>query len=249
MSPLAARRTSSSGRWRSARCDDCVVIADETSTANLRWAGNTLTTNGVARSRQLTVIAISRGRGGRQPPAWCPGPGCGDDQIESVVREAEQAAARGLAGRGRAAADRAGRHACAAAGRARLGRPGGGHGDRRVRRPSPPALGEAFGQAAAGGRRAVRLRRARRDLDVPRHLGRAAAAARPADRQGGAQRPRPRTWRGRPGPARRPGTSPTSTCAAMEAEPGHAAGLGEAPGRACRPAGTRRCCRRPRWPT
>src|SRR5207244_4248406 len=43
-----------------ARCDDCVVIADETSSANLRWAGNTLTTNGVSRSRQLTVVAISR---------------------------------------------------------------------------------------------------------------------------------------------------------------------------------------------
>ncbi len=43
-----------------ARCDDCVVIADESSSANLRWAGNSLTTNGVSRSRQLTVIAISR---------------------------------------------------------------------------------------------------------------------------------------------------------------------------------------------
>ncbi|MGD0687438.1 MAG: TldD/PmbA family protein, partial [Streptosporangiaceae bacterium] len=43
-----------------ARCDDCVVIAEESSSANLRWAGNTLTTNGVSRSRQLTVIAIRR---------------------------------------------------------------------------------------------------------------------------------------------------------------------------------------------
>ena len=32
-----------------ARSDDCVAIADETSSANLRWAGNTLTTNGVSR--------------------------------------------------------------------------------------------------------------------------------------------------------------------------------------------------------
>ena len=43
-----------------AKCDDCIVIADEGSSANLRWAGNSLTTNGVSRSRQLTVIAISR---------------------------------------------------------------------------------------------------------------------------------------------------------------------------------------------
>ena len=39
------------------KADGCIVIADETSSANLRWANNTLTTNGVTRSRQLTVIA------------------------------------------------------------------------------------------------------------------------------------------------------------------------------------------------
>ena len=39
---------------------ESVVIADESSTANLRWAGNTLTTNGVAATRSLTVIAIDR---------------------------------------------------------------------------------------------------------------------------------------------------------------------------------------------
>ncbi|MGH8971124.1 MAG: TldD/PmbA family protein, partial [Actinomycetes bacterium] len=39
------------------RADGCVVIAEESSEANLRWAGNTLTTNGVMRARRLTVIA------------------------------------------------------------------------------------------------------------------------------------------------------------------------------------------------
>ena len=43
-----------------ASAGDRVVISEETSTANLRWAGNTLTTNGVSRSRQLTVIAVDR---------------------------------------------------------------------------------------------------------------------------------------------------------------------------------------------
>ncbi|WP_310740430.1 metallopeptidase TldD-related protein [Microbispora sp. H10885] len=38
--------------------DGCVVIVDEGSTANLRFAGNTLTTNGVARSSRLTVISV-----------------------------------------------------------------------------------------------------------------------------------------------------------------------------------------------
>jgi predicted Zn-dependent protease len=40
------------------RADDCVVIADASSTANLRFAGNTLTTNGVTRSARLTVISM-----------------------------------------------------------------------------------------------------------------------------------------------------------------------------------------------
>ena len=77
-----------------ARCDDCVVIADESSAANLRWAGNTLTTNGVARSRQLTVIAISRRAGGTSVGVVSRA-GLRDDQIADVVAAAEQAAADG----------------------------------------------------------------------------------------------------------------------------------------------------------
>jgi predicted Zn-dependent protease len=75
-----------------ARADDCVVIAEETSAANLRWAGNTLTTNGVSRSRQLTVIAIDR-RGDGAAAGVVSRAGVGPDQIEDVVREAEHAAA------------------------------------------------------------------------------------------------------------------------------------------------------------
>jgi predicted Zn-dependent protease len=75
-----------------ARLDDCVVIADETSSANLRWAGNTLTTNGVSRSRQLTVIAISRDGDGARAGVVSRA-GVRDWQIEDVVREAEKDAA------------------------------------------------------------------------------------------------------------------------------------------------------------
>ena len=79
-----------------AKSGDCVVIAEETSTANLRWAGNTLTTNGVSRSRQLTVISINR-RGAGSGPGAATGvvsrAGVRADQIEDVVREAEHAAA------------------------------------------------------------------------------------------------------------------------------------------------------------
>ncbi|GIH24738.1 peptidase [Acrocarpospora phusangensis] len=67
--------------------DDRVVIVDEGSSANLRFAGNTLTTNGVARSARLTVISIA-------------GAGVGvvsrsavrDDQLADVVAAADAAA-------------------------------------------------------------------------------------------------------------------------------------------------------------
>ena len=78
------------------KADDCIVIADETSTANLRWAGNTLTTNGVARSRQLTVIAIDR-RGEGAATGIVSRAGVREDEIEAVVRAAEQEAAAGSA--------------------------------------------------------------------------------------------------------------------------------------------------------
>jgi predicted Zn-dependent protease len=74
------------------RSDDCVVIAEETSSANLRWAGNTLTTNGVSRSRQLTVIAIDRRAEGASAGIISRA-GVRPDQVEEVVREAEHAAA------------------------------------------------------------------------------------------------------------------------------------------------------------
>jgi len=75
-----------------ARCDDCIVIADETSEANLRWAANSLTTNGVARSRQLTVIAITRGADGARAGVVSRA-GVRGDQIADVVAAAERAAA------------------------------------------------------------------------------------------------------------------------------------------------------------
>src|SRR5450432_1736526 len=77
-----------------ARCDEAIVLAEETSSANLRWAGNTLTTNGVARSRQLTVIAITRGRGGASAGVVSRA-GVRDEQVAAVVAEAEQAAGQG----------------------------------------------------------------------------------------------------------------------------------------------------------
>ncbi|MDR3033724.1 MAG: TldD/PmbA family protein [Kitasatospora sp.] len=73
------------------RSEDCIVIAEENSSANLRWAGNTLTTNGVSLSRRLTVIAVRR-KGDEASAGVVSRSGVRDDQVEEVVRAAEQAA-------------------------------------------------------------------------------------------------------------------------------------------------------------
>ena len=73
-----------------ARCDGCIVIADEMSSANLRWAANSLTTNGVSRSRQLTVIAISHNGAGAQAGVVSRA-GVRKDEVADVVAAAEAA--------------------------------------------------------------------------------------------------------------------------------------------------------------
>jgi predicted Zn-dependent protease len=132
-----------------ARSDDCVVIAEETSSANLRWARNTLTTNGVSASRRLTVIAISRGAGGTRAGVVSRA-GAGATQIREIVAEAEEAAAQSPpAEDAQALPDPAG-----AAFRSIDG-PGWDDPPARteiaVLRGFAGALGEAFGTAASGG--------------------------------------------------------------------------------------------------
>ncbi|MER6469898.1 metallopeptidase TldD-related protein [Streptomyces collinus] len=75
------------------RADGCVVIADEHSTANLRWAGNALTTNGVTRGRTLTVIATVDGQEGTASGVVSRS-AVTAEELEPLVRAAE-AAARG----------------------------------------------------------------------------------------------------------------------------------------------------------
>ena len=140
-----------------AQCDDCMVIADETSSANLRWAGNTLTTNGVSRSRQLTVIAISRGGGGTSVGVISRA-GVHEDQIEDVVRAAEKAAAESSpAEDGRpllAPADNESFRMDASAGHGGLGWDAPVTGTEiGVFGSFAGALGQAFDAAASGGRK------------------------------------------------------------------------------------------------
>jgi predicted Zn-dependent protease len=73
------------------RADGTVVIADEESSANLRWAGNALTTNGVTRGRTLTVIATVNGAQGTASGVVSRA-AVTDDELEPLVRAAEAAA-------------------------------------------------------------------------------------------------------------------------------------------------------------
>ncbi|MEW2132467.1 metallopeptidase TldD-related protein [Streptomyces sp. NPDC005435] len=73
------------------RADGCVVLADEYSTANLRWAGNALTTNGVTRGRTLTVIATVNGQQGTAAGVVSRS-AVTDEDLEPLVRAAEAAA-------------------------------------------------------------------------------------------------------------------------------------------------------------
>jgi predicted Zn-dependent protease len=122
------------------RADGCVVIVDEGSTANLRFAGNTLTTNGVARSSQLTVISVAgQGVGVVSRSSVRP------EQLADVVE----------------AADRAAREARPSEdARPLLEGTGSDDWDRpaeptsiEVFRDFAPALGESFAAAEASGRR------------------------------------------------------------------------------------------------
>ncbi|WP_344854813.1 metallopeptidase TldD-related protein [Planomonospora alba] len=120
--------------------DDTVVIVDAGSSANLRFAGNTLTTNGVSRSLQLTVVSVvGSGAGVVSRAAVRP------DQLADVVAAADRAArdaqpsedARPLVAGGVSA------DWDAPADPTSIG----------VFGALAPALGEAFSAAEAGGRR------------------------------------------------------------------------------------------------
>ena len=76
---------------------ETIVIADESSTANLRWAGNTLTTNGVSASRSLTVISVDRRADGTAGVGMVARSGVTPGQVEDIVQEAEKSAAEASA--------------------------------------------------------------------------------------------------------------------------------------------------------
>jgi predicted Zn-dependent protease len=123
--------------------DDCIVIARHTTSANLRWADNTLTTNGAMRGIEVAVVSFVRRTGGA-----CAGSVSGTaatlDQVADLV-----AAADAVAEAGAPAAD---------AQELVVGTPAGDwdaepdETDIHVFDDVAPALGEAFGRARAAGR-------------------------------------------------------------------------------------------------
>ncbi|RSS80858.1 metallopeptidase TldD-related protein [Streptomyces sp. WAC06614] len=124
--------------------DGCVVIADEESSANLRWAGNALTTNGVTRSRTLTVIATVDGKEGTASGVVSRAAVTADD-LEPLVRAAE-AAARGAGPAEDAQPLITGTPASPDFAEAPA------ETSSAVFADFAPALGEAFARARAGGR-------------------------------------------------------------------------------------------------
>ncbi|KOT98693.1 peptidase [Streptomyces rimosus subsp. pseudoverticillatus] len=126
------------------RADGCVVIASERSSANLRWAGNALTTNGVTRGRSLTVIATVDGAQGTASGVVSRSAVTVAD-LEPLVREAEAAA------RAAGPAEDAGPLVSGAA-------PSPDFADAPAETSSAvfdsfaPALGESFKRARDGGR-------------------------------------------------------------------------------------------------
>ncbi|MEU1121095.1 MULTISPECIES: TldD/PmbA family protein [unclassified Streptomyces] len=124
--------------------DGCVVIADEESTANLRWAGNALTTNGVTRGRTLTVIATVDGKEGTASGVVTRAAVTADD-LEPLVRAAEEAA------RGAEPAEDA-QPLVTGAARAADFTEAPGETSSAVFAEFAPALGEAFARAREGGR-------------------------------------------------------------------------------------------------
>jgi predicted Zn-dependent protease len=128
---------------RLSRADECVVIAEESSGANLRWAGNTLTTNGVTRSRRLTVIAVQGTAAGIVTRE-----GLAADRLEDLVRAAERAAAESAP-----AEDAAPLIDAAQAGSGDAWDDPPAETSIGVFEGFAPALGEAFAAAEGGGRK------------------------------------------------------------------------------------------------
>jgi predicted Zn-dependent protease len=74
--------------------DDCIVIARDSTSANLRWANNTLTTNGVMHGVTVTVISFIRTGEGTSTGSVT-GSASSQAQVQALVEAADAAARAG----------------------------------------------------------------------------------------------------------------------------------------------------------
>ena len=77
------------------KADGCIVLLTDTSEATLRWANNTMTTNGHSTTRSLSVISVVEAAAGSAVgPAMgvVSGNGADLDEVRAVVAASEQAA-------------------------------------------------------------------------------------------------------------------------------------------------------------
>lgn len=127
-------------RARSLGAGDAVVVVEETSSTNLRWAANQLTTNGVTAGRSVGVVAVHDGATGRSVG--------GATRQVATVEELDELVDAAVA-RSRAAAPAADAAALPEGG----GQPGfddaGDTTSPEVLRELAGGLGELFGHAAA----------------------------------------------------------------------------------------------------
>src|SRR3954447_23564424 len=90
---------------RTSRSDHCVAIVHDSTSANLRWANNTLTTNGVMHGIRVTVVALhgtgegtAAGSVSAKAAPTDPGDPLGaasTDQVDRIVEAADAAARTG----------------------------------------------------------------------------------------------------------------------------------------------------------
>ena len=127
----------------SSTADNCLVIARHHTGANLRWANNTLTTNGQMRGIEVTVVSFVRQAGG-PATASVSGSASTVEQVTELV-----AAADAAAGAADPATDA---QELVAGGAAPDWDDPPAETDVHVFDAFAPALGEAFGRARAAGR-------------------------------------------------------------------------------------------------
>ncbi len=84
----------------SSNADDCVVVVSDSTSANLRWANNTLTTNGVMHGVSVTVVSFvavpaADGRPGGTATGSVSGTAVTQAQVSALVQAADRAARAG----------------------------------------------------------------------------------------------------------------------------------------------------------